>query len=112
VAALAGIGVDWCDDNNLGNVLELADQVLAQSEYGNFARAPDPARHLQRVFCAKEAVVKAASASVARFVELSEIAIHGDSDAFVARISGHSLLIRGTHISVQTHALAWAVLPA
>lgn len=109
---LAGVGIDWCDDDCLGILVELADRVLAPFEREAFRRSRDPVRHLQRAFCAKEAVVKAVSATLGRFVELHEITIDSDCDTFVARISGYDGLLSGAHLSVRTHALAWAELPA
>jgi 4'-phosphopantetheinyl transferase EntD len=111
-SSLVGVGIDWCDDDCLGTVLDLANQVLAPSERGALALSGDPARHLQRVFCAKEAVVKAVSATLGRFLDLHEITVDSVSGAFEARISGRCDLVRGKHLSVQRHALAWAALLA
>lgn len=111
-SSLAGVGVDWCDDDCLGTVLELASHVLAPSERAALACSGDPARHLQRLFCAKEAVVKAVSATLGRFLKLHEITVDSDLGAFEARISGLCNLVSGKHLSVQSHALAWATLRA
>lgn len=111
-SSLAGVGVDWCDDDCLGTVLELASHVLAPSERAALASSGDPARYLQRVFCAKEAVVKAVSATLGQYLELHEIIVDSDLGAFEARISGRCNLVSGNHLSVQRHALAWAMLRA
>ncbi len=111
----AGIGIDWCDDTRLDGLPELTDQIVADAERTALARAPSAARHLQRLFCAKEAVVKAASASVGQFLELRDIVIDPDavdSERFTARIAGHAFLIRGELLPVQAHALAMAWLAA
>ena len=114
-AALAGIGVDWCDDSRLDALSGLAEQILAEVEQASCARALMPVRHLQRVFCAKEAVVKAASAAVGRYLELRDILVESDGlddRAFSARIAGHGFVIRGTHLPATGHALALAWLAA
>lgn len=118
LAHIAGIGIDWCDDSRLDGLPALAEQILADAEHDAFARAASKARHLQHLFCAKEAVVKAASASVGSFLELRGIVIGtdrsggSDSGAFHARIDGHALLIRGRLLPARAHALALAWLAA
>ena len=113
--ALRGIGIDWCDDSRLDSLGGLADQVLSPLERDAFERAAAPHRHLQRVFCAKEAAVKAVSATIGRFIELQEITIEDDraeAGGFLARIAGQARLIRGRHLPAQACALAWAALAA
>lgn len=110
-SVLRGIGIDWCDDDYLDTLMGVADQILAASERDSLVHSYDPARYLQRVFCAKEAVVKAVSTTLGRFIELNEITIQGDSTEFVARISGCNAFINGVHLSVRAHSLAWAALP-
>lgn len=110
---IAGIGIDWCDDSRLDGLPDLSVQILAPAEREGFARAPSSARHLQRLFCAKEAVVKAASATVGHFLELGHIvidAVDEDGGAFSAVLAGHSIVIRGRLLPVQGHALAVAWL--
>ena len=110
-----GIGIDWCDDGRRTSFPELAEHIVACVERSALARAPSAAHHLQRLFCAKEAVVKAASASVGQFMALQDIVIDGggvDNDRFTARITGHALAIRGLLLPVQGHTLALAWLAA
>ena len=112
-APIAGIGIDWCDDSRLDGLPDLAEQILAPAERDAFARAPSRARHLQQLFCAKEAVVKAASAAAGQFLELRDIVIDSDgldASAFHARIAGHDFVIRGRLLPVRAHALALACL--
>lgn len=112
---VAGIGIDWCDDTRLASLAELAEQIVADAERGAFAQASSAARHLQRLFCAKEAVVKASSASVGQFLDLRHIVIdvvQGDSGGFSAHIAGHAFFIRGQFLPVRGHALALAWLVA
>lgn len=114
-AAAAGIGIDWCDDTRLEGLPALAEQIVAEAERAALGRAPSAAHHLQRLFCAKEAVVKAASASVGQFLELRDITIGDgsvDHHGFTARIAGHALVIQGQLLPVQAHALAMAWLAA
>jgi 4'-phosphopantetheinyl transferase EntD len=106
-ASVTGIGIDWCDDTRLAGLSELAEQVVADAERGAFAQASSAARHLQRLFCAKEAVVKACSASVGQFD-----AVQAGSGAFSAHIAGHAFVVRGRLLPVEGHALAMAWLEA
>ena len=112
---VTGIGIDWCDDTRLPSLPELAEQIVADAERGALAHASSAARHLQRLFCAKEAVVKASSALVGQFLELRQIVIDdvsADRGTFSARIAGHAFVIRGELLPVRTHALAMACLMA
>ena len=112
---VTGIGIDWCDDTRLAGLAELAEQIVADAERGALAKAPSAARHLQRLFCAKESVVKASSASVGQFLDLRHIVIddvQADSGGFSAHIAGHAFVIRGQLLPVRGHALAMAWLAA
>lgn len=112
-ASVAGIGIDWCDDTRLTALSELAEQIVADAESAALAQAPSAARHLQCLFCAKEAVVKACSASVGQYLELRHIVIddvHTENGAFSANIAGHAFVIRGRLLPVEGHALAMAWL--
>lgn len=114
-ARVAGIGIDWCDDTRQAGLPELAGQIVADAERRALAQASSAARHLQRLFCAKEAVVKAASAPVGHFLDLRDIVVDNvpeDSGGFSARIVGHTFVIQGQLLPVQTHALAMAWLAA
>lgn len=114
-AGIGGIGIDWCDDGRQSVLPELAGQIVADVERSALACAPSAAQHLQRLFCAKEAVVKAASAFVGQFIELQSIVIEGDGindHQFTACITGHALVVHGQFLPGQGHALALAWLAA
>ncbi|HYE71272.1 MAG TPA: 4'-phosphopantetheinyl transferase superfamily protein [Aquabacterium sp.] len=114
-AGVSGVGIDWCEDSRLAGLSELADQILADREQQAFRHGGATARQLQRIFCAKEAVVKAASSAVGRFLELRDIHVvdeGGNGGAFHAHIASHSFAIRGWHLPAVGHALALAWLAA
>lgn len=109
-SGLRGIGVDWCEDGSADSLLDTSKYVLAPAEYDALMCSHDPARHLQLIFCAKEAVVKAVSATIGQFVDLSDIAIESRNSGFVAYVTGLDTLVQGVHLPVRSHALAWAML--
>lgn len=109
-SGIRGIGVDWCEEGSADSLLGTSKYLLAPAEYETLMRCRDPARNLQMIFCAKEAVVKAISATIGQFVDLSDITLESRNSGFVAHVSGLNMLIKGVHLQFRSHSLAWATL--
>jgi 4'-phosphopantetheinyl transferase EntD len=112
VQAAAGIGIDLCAAERRDGLPELLPLLLADGEREACRLAADPVAHLHRLFCVKEAVVKAASAHAGRFFDLREIhvTLH-DGERFDAAVPGLALHLAGHHAAIGGHALALATLP-
>lgn len=106
---MTGIGIDLCAAERRSSLTELQPMLLADGEYETWRLAADPAAHLHRLFCAKEAVVKATSEHVGRFFDLREICVTlNDNGQFEAVIDNVAQRLTGHHAVVEGHALALA----
>lgn len=87
-AAAAGIGIDLFDMQRPFDGEGFDSLVLTAEELLRYAGVPDRLAHLALLFSAKEAVVKAVSEKVGRYLDLREINIVIAADTIQASLPG------------------------
>lgn len=109
-AALAGVGVDLFDRGRNVALGELVALIAIPDEIRRWRAAPDGEAYLQLLFSAKEAAVKAASNRAGRLLDLREIGVVFDGDAFRATLDG--LALTGRWCRSGRYILTLAMLAA
>ncbi|HEX5686539.1 MAG TPA: 4'-phosphopantetheinyl transferase superfamily protein [Ideonella sp.] len=104
---MTGLGIDLCAADRAPALQPLGDLVLHPAE-----RAQGLASRLPSAFCIKEAVVKAVSAGVDRYLDLQDIVIEWSADSFEAKVMGHGTRIHGRHAMTSAGVFALAICPS
>lgn len=104
----AGIGIDLCGLQRMAQLSSVAQSVLTPAEWQFLDHAAEADTHLQSVFCAKEAAVKAVSERAGRFLDWREIVVEPAGESFCAHVQGMGGMVRGRHGRIEGHALALA----
>ncbi len=108
---LVGLGIDLFDVERAEKCDYLADLFLSPNEILRVRQyqQPDTYAHL---FSAKEAVVKAISLSVGRFIDLHDIEITFTGSLFSATVAGYTNVIKGRCQRDNRFILSYAWLEA
>ena len=107
---VAGLGVDLLDTRRHCDMQALAWMVMHDDEMQAVPLAVRTNSHLQKVFCAKEAVVKAISAQVGHYMDWRDITVQLSAGNFEARVRGHAWLVEGRWSQVAHYFVSFAVL--
>jgi 4'-phosphopantetheinyl transferase EntD len=107
---LAGLGLDLLDTRRPVRMTEMATLILHPLEQALISNQPDPDAYLQLLFSAKEAVVKAVSARVGRYLDLTQICISLIADAFTATLEGFDFRLEGRYHKQDVFIVCMAIL--
>lgn len=101
----AGVGIDLCDLARHGTAHDLAPTILAPVE-------AHETPHLLQVFSAKEAVVKAISREMDRYLDLQEIVVRWapSRDRFTASVAGRDWGMQGRQSTFAGLIVSFATL--
>ena len=107
---LNGIGIDLFDTRRGVEMMEIANLVLGGEEMvaGNYSA--DSTSYLKLVFSAKEAVVKAVSKTMGRFLDMREIRLSVEANTFRAGLESFPHEISGKWAYVGHFLLTLAIL--
>ncbi|MGZ5857367.1 MAG: 4'-phosphopantetheinyl transferase family protein [Burkholderiaceae bacterium] len=105
-----GIGVDLFDTRRKTGMAEIADLVLNKEEVSFCGSAADGASYIKLAFSAKEAVIKAISAKVGRYLDMREILLSIETDSFQASLVDFPSRIKGRWGNVGSFILTLAIL--
>lgn len=106
-----GIGIDLFAKSDLNVLPRLSHLIHSPCENRRYADRLSCKHHLRKLFCIKEAVVKAISQELGRYLDLRELDVAMDGASFEAAAPGIASGIRGWHGESQVGAAALAVLP-
>jgi 4'-phosphopantetheinyl transferase EntD len=109
---LAGLGLDLLDTRRPVRMTEMATLILHPLEQALISNQPDPDAYLQLLFAAKEAVVKAVSARVGRYLDLTQIHVSLIADVFTATLEGYDFTLEGRWCKHEGFILCLAILKA
>ncbi len=105
-----GIGIDLLDKRRDAEIDEVSGLILSETELGLCHVSVDDTLCLMLAFSAKEAVVKAISRRIGRFLDMREIELSVEARSFSASVTGFPHEIRGRWASVGSFFLTLAVI--
>ena len=105
-----GIGIDLLDMRRDVNMAEIESFIMGAHEAQADSPCADRSSYLKLAFSAKEAVVKAVSAKVGRYLDLREIQVSIDADTFHASLPDFPYRIVGNWTDVGPFFLTMAIV--
>ncbi len=109
-SSVKGIGVDLFDTRRKKDINEISHLILTKEEAVKRDTSEDSLLFTQLAFSAKEAVVKAISKKIGRFLDLREIQLSFDAEFFEASLKDFPDRICGRWAQIGSFLLTFAVL--
>lgn len=107
-----GIGIDLFDRRHEADIEQIAYLVLGQEEKSLLDTCEDATGFIQLVFSIKEAVVKAVSPTVRRYLDMHDISVSVGADSFTATLTWSNERIAGQWARIGPFLLTFAVFAA
>jgi 4'-phosphopantetheinyl transferase EntD len=94
-AEFQNMGLDWFARGNANKLLSMASLVLSDEPGERLLLVDNAAQHLPRLFCTKEAVVKAVSGAAGRYLDMQDIRVRSSGESFIACIASPQMSVHG-----------------